>query len=257
MHPDLSNDLEKNIQKYQQDIKYRAKTIALGCFLIIIAFLSGYSFYSVARSNINAYWMHGLNLSGRMYYCLFLGLTWYHSLSLLGMAISSGFVIYWTIKSDKIIFIDDDFAKNDSIIAAVDIIFTTFSYGLFYIIGAFLFIFNDRVSIHYKVYNTFSNDLFSFLLVFIVIFLVVIAFMPLQELFVFMKNKKNTLIDFINKEIHNEKKNKYREHLITKRNNLIKQNLIDTSVTNKITFILSILIPLMGVIFQGIELFAK
>lgn len=48
-----------------------------------------------------------------------------------------------------------------------------------------------------------------------------------------------------------------KEQLILKRNDIIKQNLIYTTMTNKAIFILSVLIPLVGVVFQGIGLFLK
>ena len=61
------------------------------------------------------------------------------------------------------------------------------------------------------------------------------------------------LSDDIIKELSFERK----EYLVQKRNELIKQSLIYTTITNKIVFILSVLIPLIGVIFQAIDLFVK
>lgn len=61
------------------------------------------------------------------------------------------------------------------------------------------------------------------------------------------------LSDDIIKELSFERK----EYLMQKRNELIKQSLIYTTITNKIVFILSVLIPLIGVIFQAIDLFVK
>lgn len=61
------------------------------------------------------------------------------------------------------------------------------------------------------------------------------------------------LSDDIIKELSFERK----EYLVQKRNELIKQSLIYTTITNKIVFILSVLIPSIGVIFQAIDLFVK
>ncbi len=225
--------------------------------LLCISVAAGYSFYSVAKSNIDAYWIYNLDIVGRTYYCLFLGVTWYHSLSLLGMALTSGFIVYKTIESKHIIYIDDDFNKNISIMSAMDIVLSTFSYGLFYIIGSFLFIFNDRVAEKYNVYNTFHEDLPSFILVLVITLLVVWAYLPLQELFLFMKKKKDSLVGKLNEMIVAEKNPEIKEKITIKRNNLIEQNLIYTTFTNKMIFILSVFIPSVGVIFQGIDLFVK
>ena len=97
----------------------------------------------------------------------------------------------------------------------------------------------------------------SFILVFSISLLVVLAYLPLQKLLIFMKMKKEILINSLNERIFNEKLPDRKEHFIEKRNDLIKQNLIDTSITNKIVFILSVLIPSIGVVFQGIDLFIK
>ena len=254
----ISKELLRDVSKCMKDKKQsNLSLIFIGIVLSGIGFGAGYSFYNVAKSNTSAYWINGLSDIGKKYYCMFLGLTWYHSLSLLGMALTSGFIVYWTIKSKKINYINSDFNKNISIISAVDIVFSTFSYGLFYIIGAFLFIFNDRIAEKYKVYNTFHKDIPSFVLVLCITLLVILVYLPLQELLIFMKSKKDHLIKDINEDISKESSFDKREQLLLKRNDLIKQNLIYTSLTNKIVFILSVLIPSIGVIFQGIELFKK
>lgn len=211
----------------------------------------------MAKSNESAYWIRNLDSFGQLYYCLFLGLTWYHSLSLLGMALFSGFIVYKIIEYRHIIYIDDDFNKNISIMVAIDIVLSTFSYGLFYIIGSFLMIFNDRVAKQYNVFNTFHEDIPSLILVLVITSLVVLAYLPLQELLLFMKNQKDYLINDLNERILIEKTPEKKSKLILKRDDLIKQNLIYTTMTNKIIFILSVIIPSIGVAFQGVELFMK
>ncbi len=231
------------------------RTLRIVLFGIAVA--AGYGFFSVAKSNTEAYWIYNLGIWGQIYYCFFLGITWYHSLSLLGMALISGFMVYKTIEYRYLIYHDDDFNKNPSILSAVDIVVSTFSYGLFYIIGSFLFIFNDRLAADYNVYNTFYKDIPSFILVLIVTILVVLAFLPLQELFSFMRVKKDYLIADLNGKILTEINSGQKEKLISKRDEIIKQNLIYTTITNKIIFILSVLIPAVGVILQGIDLFSR
>ena len=160
--------LNRITQEDENRKKYNLLLIIIGVLLFCIGFGAGYSFYSVAKSNVNAYWIYNLNNFGRVYYCLFLGITWYHSLSLLGMALVSSFLVYLIIKNDKLNYIDNDFNKNISVISAVDIVLSTFSYGLFYIIGGFLFIFNDRIAEKYKVYNMFYKDVPSFILILVI-----------------------------------------------------------------------------------------
>ena len=254
----MSEELFEHIaESSKEKKKSNILLIIIGGLLFVIGFGAGYSFYAVAKSNIEAFWIYNLSAFGRLYYCLFLGITWYHSLSLLGMALSSGFVVYWLIKTKNIYYIEEDFNRNPGIISAVDIVFSTFSYGLFYIIGAFLFILNDRTAAKYEVYNMFYEDIPSFILVLCVIFLVLLAYLPLQELLKFMKMKKDYLISNINERISKELSFEQKEYLESKRNELMKQSLINTSFTNKLVFILSVLIPSIGVIFQAIDLFMK
>ncbi|MCI8365624.1 MAG: hypothetical protein HFG34_11870 [Eubacterium sp.] len=232
--------------------------VFIGIVLFIIAVIIGYSFYRVAKLNTSAYWIYHLDNFGRIYYCLFLGITWYLSISLLMMTLIGGFIVYKTIEFRYLIYIDDDFNKNLSILSAIDIVLSTFSYGIFYIIGSILFIFNDRnIAERYKVYNTFYKDEPSFFLLLLIILLSVLAYLPLQELLSFMKKRKDSLIDNLNKKILLENIFEKKKELILKRNDLIQQSLIYTTMANKAIIILSIFIPLVGVIFQGIELFKR
>lgn len=111
----------------------------------LISFGVGYGFYSTARSNPGI-WSHNLGFMARVYYTLFLGITWYHSLSILGMALSGGAIIYWCIKSKYIRYNKEDYNKNLSITKALDILIVIFSYGLFYIVCSVLFILNDKIA---------------------------------------------------------------------------------------------------------------
>lgn len=231
--------------------------VITGISLFFVGFGAGISFYNVAKSNIDAFWIYNLDSFGRIYYCVFLAVTWYHSLSLLGMAISGSFVIYFSIKGNHINYIEKDFNKNISIISAVDVLACTFSYGLFYIIGSILFILNDRIAVKYNVYNTFHNDIASFVLIFCILLLVIIEYIPLYELMKFMKRQKYYLIEKLNDNISEEQSLTKINQMIQERNSLMGSNIITTSITNKIIFIISVIIPSIGVIFQGIELFIK
>ena len=111
----------------------------------------------------------------RVYYTLFLGVTWYHSLSILGMALSGGAIIYWCIKSEYIRYNKEDYNKNLSITKALDILIVIFSYGLFYIVCSVLFILNDKIAANppINVVNAFANDANALILI-VVVFLIVV-----------------------------------------------------------------------------------
>ena len=133
----------------------------------------------------------------------------------------------------------------------------TFSYGLFYIGGSILFIFNDKVAAEQEVYNTFSDDIPALCLVITVLLLVVIAYIPLQELINFMKRNKKELILYYENQIKDAPSEEEKEGLIQKRNTIIDKPVISTTISNKLTIFASIFVPLIGVIFQGIELFGN
>lgn len=256
----ILNDVRKNyfdeVCNYQKHIKKsKLLLLVLGVFLFVIGFLAGYSFYGTAKANGIKMWTYHLDIISRICYCLFLGITWYHSLSLLGMAVFGGFVVFWCIKDNAINYINIDYNKNVSIINAVNILLCTFSYGLFYIVGSILFILNDKVAAEAGVFNTFSNDIASFFLILIVLLIVFLVYIPLQELLNYMGNQKKQLINYYNNLINEEKIQKERDSIIENRNKIIEQGLINTSLTNKLIVILSILVPLIGVFFQGVELF--
>lgn len=229
--------------------------VLIGVVVFVIAFKAGYAFYNVAEVNANVYWIYNLSDFGRVYYSIFLAVTWYHSLSLLGMALSGGFLIYRVVKDKRLIYEEKFFNKNQSILNAIDIVISTFSHGLFYILGAVVIILNDKIAVKYGIYNTFHNDIAAFILIFIILILVIVAYIPLQELMRFLKKQKDYLLLDMDKMISKEKSWDRKHEMIEERNKLLGQKLIVTSVVNKVIVILSVLVPLVGVIFQGIELF--
>lgn len=200
--------LEVSIRKKKNEIKILKKKriiltakrrtaiiVIVGLTLFIIGFLSGYFFYAVAKENGDLIWISNMGFLERTYYCFFLGLTWYHSLSVLGMALTAGFIIFWSIRLNAIEYQSIDYNHNLSIVNAVDVLLCTFSYGLFYIVGSVLFIFNDKLAASmYKIENTFANDTAALILIVTVLILVIIAYIPLQEVLNFMKRQKIKLI---------------------------------------------------------------
>ena len=217
----------------------------------------GYGFYSTARSNPGI-WSHNLGFMARVYYTLFLGVTWYHSLSILGMALSCGAIIYWCIKSEYIRYNKEDYNKNLSITKALDILIVIFSYGLFYIVCSVLFILNDKIAANppINVVNAFANDANALMLIVVVFLIVVLAYIPLHTLMNFMHDKKKELINQLNSEIQRADQEE-KSQLVKERNDIIAQGAVSTTFFNKMILILSVVLPLIAVIFQGIELLKK
>lgn len=231
------------------------KILLVGLILLVIGILSGWSFSSVAMENGNKIWTNHLDTFGVVMYSIFLGITWYNSISVLGMALIGGFAIFWTIRKGRLVYNLLEFDKNLSIINALNMLLCTFSYGLFYIGGSILFIFNDKVAAENEVYNTFSDDVPALCLVVSVLLIVVIAYIPLQEVINFMRRKKKELILYYEKQINETVSESEKERLIKKRNIIIDKPVISTTISNRLMIFASIIVPLIGVIFQGIELF--
>lgn len=252
----LKKECFNDLSDYFRDRKYSLITLfIIGIILFIVGFMSGYFFYSNAKSNEKMFWIYNLCDFGRIYYCAFLGITWYRSLSLLGMAIFGGFTIFWSLRSQAIIYNTNDFNRNFSIVKMVDVLICTFSYGLFYIVGSFLFILNDKLAEkHFEVINTFYDDKNAFCLIFIVLCLVALVYVPLQELLRFMKQKKDELVLELNKSIKNQNDLTEKSIMIKKRNEIIASDLIYTSFANKLIVVISVAVPLVGVVLQGMAL---
>ncbi len=247
----------KLTQKYDNKFNSRFYVFFLGAILLIIGGLAGYSFYSYSLThNSIGIWIYHIGIFGRVYYGIILGILWYHSLSLLGMALSGGYAIFWSLKDKALNYVKEYYNKNTSIVIAVNFLICTFSYGLFYILGAILFILNDKIAEKQnEIINTFSNDVAAFFLIVIVLLLVIAAFVPLQELFKFMQKEKKLRLRDYEQKILQTSIVEEKEKLIKERGKLVRQFPIITSVSNKLFIIISIGIPLIGIIFQGMELF--
>lgn len=224
--------------------------------LIVFGFFCGKIFCDTAMENGYKIWINYLNVAGKAYYMFFLGIIWYQSLSVLGMALSAGFFLFWCIKDCKIIYEKLDYNKNLSITNAIDIILCTFSYGLFYIVGAILFILNDKIAAQepINVKNMFYDNVASLILIVVVLLIVIVAYIPLNEIIIYMRKEKEQLLAEYNQKIQETSLQSEKDIIIEKRNELINQPLIMASKSNKILIILSVLIPLIGVIFQGMDL---
>ena len=174
------------------------------------------------------------------------------------MALSGGAIIYWCIKSGHIIYNNEDYNKNLSITKALDILIVNFSYGLFYIVCSVLFILNDKIAANppINVVNAFANDANALMLIVVVFLIVVLAYIPLHTLMNFMHDKKKELINQLNSEIQKADQEE-KSQLVKERNDIITQGAVSTTFFNKMILILSVVLPLIAVIFQRIELLKK
>ena len=72
----------------------------------------------------------------------------------------------------------------------------------------------------------------------------------------FMHDKKKELINQLNSEIQRADQEE-KSQLVKERNDIIAQGAVSTAFFNKMILILSVVLPLIAVIFQGIELLKK
>lgn len=144
---------EKEEAVFSPDVSKKA-SVGLGIFLFVLGVGIGFWFCHTAMKNGDKIWINHLSYMGKLYYCLFLGLTWYHSLSALAMALMASGIIFWCIKEGKLVYEREDYNRNVSIVDAVNVVICIFSYGIFYIV----------------------------------------VYIPLQELINFMKREKDSLL---------------------------------------------------------------
>ena len=98
------------------------------------------------------------------------------------------------------------------------------------------------------------NDLKVIIVV--VFLIVVLAYIPLHTLMNFMHDKKKELINQLNSEIQKADQEE-KSQLVKERNDIITQGAVSTTFFNKMILILSVVLPLIAVIFQRIELLKK
>ena len=94
------------------------------------------------------------------------------------------------------------------------------------------------------------------MLIVVVFLIVVLAYIPLHTLMNFMYDKKKELINQLNSEIQRADQEE-KSQLVKERNDIITQGAVSTTFFNKMILILSVVLPLIAVIFQGIELLKK
>ena len=220
-----------------------------------ISFGAGYGFYSTDGSNDKAYWIKELSDSGRIYYMKFLTLTWYQSLSVLVMLFASNFTIYRFLKNDKIIYCEEDYNQNKSIRKISDILINNFSYGIFYIGGTVIFILTDNFMYQINdIKNAFTNEFIALGVIVFVLLVVAAAYIPLQRLISFMKNKKGILLSELKGKYEKANSMEEKEIILKYRNEIASQGIFYTSNTNKLVIFSSAVIPLIGIILQILQM---
>lgn len=260
--------IEPGTEQQQESIRKKYNSLYDKVFLAIggilgIIFGSCF-FFKVVENGANVWWLSELCDFYIIYHWLFLCAIWYISITLLIMAYNAAQILHWSIISRKINYIDDDYNKNISIIKAYDTLVSTFSVGMFYVIGSILIVFNDQYAKKYNVKNTFSDEVNIMILIAVIIAVIVFLCIPLKTLFEYMKEKKNDRIIYLNnkiEKINNKKGRNYldginkKKELINERNNILENGLLTTSFNNKIVLVSSVLIPLIGIIIQAINVF--
>ena len=107
-----------------------------------------------------------------------------------------------------------------------------------------------------EIARAFANDANALMLIVVVFLIVVLAYIPLHTLMNFMHDKKKELINQLNSEIQRADQEE-KSQLVKERNDIIAQGAVSTTFFNKMILILSVVLPLIAVIFQGIELLKK
>lgn len=237
--------------------KIRIYSKICGAVLFITGTLVGYLFFRMAGQNPEAFWIVNLSLHGKIIYCVLLGLTWYHSFDLLGLVYIVGYIIFWSLKGERIEYKTHYFSKNTSVMKVAEILFIDFSYGLFYIGVAVLAIINDKcvaVRINGNIRNALWYSPVALGLMCLVLLAVLLAYIPVKEFVAYMKEQKNTLLMDLDKQISCTKDEAEKRILMKKRDEIINAPIIYSSWTSKLILILSVVIPAIGVIAQFLSL---
>lgn len=186
---------------------------------------------------------------------MFLTLTWYQSLSVLVMLFASNFTIYRFLKNDKIIYCEEDYNQNKSIRKISDILINNFSYGIFYIGGTVIFILTDNFMYQINdIKNAFTNEFIALGVIVFVLLVVAAAYIPLQRLISFMKNKKGILLSELKGKYEKANSMEEKEIILKYRNEIASQGIFYTSNTNKLVIFSSVVIPLIGIILQILQM---
>ena len=239
----------------------------------ISIWLSNLFFETAQLNGENAYWIAHLDQIGTLWYRIVLFITWYISLCFLVTAIISSLSIYLVLADDALIIPKVHPNQSFGILRVTSILVNSFSYGIFYIGGAAVFIINDKLSYkQFGINNMFNKDLPSLIVFVVVLLFVILQFVPLQLLYDKLKNIKHSRLIAIDKAI--EEKHAKREQrfddekgcfsieedyndvepLKKIRKDLLEERTLYFSFSNKIMVTASVVIPLIGVILQLAQL---
>lgn len=269
-------------KKWKDDIKkqrYGTYGKISGIICLFIGLLIGTMFFISKVKNNDINWLREINAFAKLYHGLLIGVTWYNSLTILGMATAAGLIVYWSIKSGNLHYVENLYNKNISIIKAFDILACTLSYGFFYIIGSVLIILNDYIAEEYDINGVFSSFLPAVLLITFIFFIVVLEIIPLIRLWAYMKEKKIERIKFLNdnieqidmftangysnrlsykiKNIKIMKKIKYRDKMYTELEEISCHGVFNDIIKSRILMFSSFIIPLTGVVIQAINVLIR
>lgn len=271
-------------KKRKDDIKkqrYGTYGKILGIICLFIGLLIGTMFFISKVNNADIYWLSEINAFAKLYHGLLIGVTWYNSLTILGMATAAGFIVYWSVRSGKLHYVENLYNKNISIIKAFDILACTLSYGFFYIIGAVLIILNDNIATrkYDGIEGVFSAFFPATALIVFICSIVILEIIPLIRLWAYMKEKKIERIKFLNdnieqidmftangyfnrlsykiKNIKIMKKIKYRDKMYTELEEISCHGVFNDIIKSRILMFSSFIIPLTGVVIQAINVLIR
>ena len=281
----VSEFLKCGLDKKCEDIIKKQKPGALGKMLGIIFMFLGLligTIFFINKINNNIHWIYKIDTYAKLYHGLLVGITWYNSLTILGMATAAGFMVYWSIESGKLKYVENFYNKNISIIKAFDILACTLSYGFFYIIGAVLIILNDNIAYRkHDIEGVFNNFLHAVLLIAFIFFIVILEITPLIRLWTYMKEKKKKRLKFLNDKIeeidkiyiknnyfyrlyYKTKNFAYRKDLKEYRNKMFEEmkeischGVFNDIIKSRILLFSSFIIPLTGVVIQAISVLIR
>lgn len=252
-----STELKKHILKCGE-LKYIKNKVLVFILVRLVLFgigiLTGGAFLFNAGKN-GLFWIQELyknHICGLIFYSVYLGTTWYHSLCLIGLVLSGSLTIYGIIKNDLIEYKKSLYNNNPSIVKLYDMLIFNFSYGIFYIGGSIIFIINDYISAaNYNANSTFADPKNATILLLVILALVLVAYLPIHELKIFMDNKKVEKIEELRQLLLVEKlKSSERERLQKNLKEIIVSSSILTTFRNKITFAISLVTPIIGIVVQ-------
>ncbi len=240
------------------EAREHVKTVlwAFRVVLFVMILAATLCFCHIIQMN-HAYWMKKLTIFGVLYYCFILGVTWYFSLTVFGMTVCAGLLIFYAIRSNQMVYREEDYNRNISVIKAFDVLACTIAHGSIYILDCVIIILNDRIAVSYGIHYLFRSDIKTMIFAQITICLTILEFIPLKELFAFMRKKKDEMIIRLNRQMEEEAGEENRKSLMKKRDSILAEKLVVTTAGNKIMIVLSVAIPLAGILLQGVALYVK